>query len=360
MMPTFPAHTPLRAELIAEVDDYFVRTGLDRRGGARRWLKTGVILGWAVASWVLMLAFATTPWAAVPLCVSLGLAMACIGFSIMHDGNHDSHSTSPRLNAFVGATLDLLGASSWIWRHKHNVVHHTFTNVDGVDDDIALRPFFRLTEGQTRYWFHRWQHLYWLPLFLFFTTKWILIDDFVTLARGRLGELPIVRPRGWDLAQLLLGKVSFLLWAVILPLMVVSPASYVVGYALVFGVTGVTLGLTFQLAHAVEGAAFHPRPAAGGVLPDAFVEHQLATTVDFARTNRLVTWYVGGLNHQVEHHLFPKIGHQHYPAIATIVREVCARHGIVPLEHATVWSAFCAHIRYMRRLGRPVPVTVRA
>lgn len=307
-----------------------------------------------------MLAFASTPWVAAPLAVSLGLAMACIGFSIMHDGNHGSHSSSRRLNALVGGTLDMLGGSSWMWRHKHNVIHHTYTNVDDVDDDIALRPFFRLTEGQARYWFHRWQYLYWLPLFLLFTTKWILVDDFVALARGKIGDHPVVRPRGWDLAQLLLGKVSFLLWGVIIPLQFVSPTTYLIGYMLVFGPMGVTLGLTFQLAHVVEGAAFRTVPV-GGVLPDAFVEHQLATTVDFARSNRLVTWYVGGLNFQVEHHLFPKVGHQHYPAIAGIVREVCARHGIVPLEHATVWQAICAHIRFMRRLGRPpVGVTLPA
>lgn len=318
------------------------------------WAKTLTILAWAAASYAALLAAGASgaAWLALPLAVSLGLALACVGFSIMHDGNHGSQSDDARLNWLTGAALDALGASSWYWRQKHNVIHHTYTNVDGVDDDIALRPFFRLTPQQRRFWFHRYQHLYWLPLFLLFTTKWILVDDFVAFVRGKIGDHPVARPRGLDLVQFLLGKLSFLTWAVTVPLLFVSPATYAAGYLVVFGVTGVTLGLTFQLAHAVEGAAFYARPD-DRTLPEPFVEHQLATTVDFARGNRLLTWYVGGLNHQVEHHLFPKVGHRHYPAIAAIVREVCARHGIAPLDQPTLWSAFLAHIRFMRRMGLP-------
>lgn len=350
--PSFPSHSPLRAELNAEVDAYFERTGLDRDGGRPMWIKTLVILSWAITSYVLLLFVATSWWTAVPLAVSLGLALAGVGFSVMHDANHGAYSTGARLNASAAATIDLMGGSSYLWRQKHNVLHHTYTNVEGLDDDIELRPFFRLAEGQRRYWFHRFQHLYWVPLFVFFTTKWTLVDDFVALARGSIGRHEFPRPRWPALLQLLAGKLFFITWAFVLPLSVVPLGPFLLGYVIVSTVWGLTLGTVFQLAHAVDNVRFVRAP-----LPLAWVEHQVATTADFARDHRLVTWYVGGLNFQVEHHLFPRVSHRHYPALATIVREVCARHGVPVHEHATVTSALRAHLRYLVTMGAP---TVRA
>lgn len=349
--PSFPPHSPLRAELTAEVDAYFDRTGLDRAGGRPMWTKTLVILAWALASYVLLLFVATSWWTAAPLAVSLGLALAGVGFSVMHDANHGSYSTGRGLNRAAAATLDLMGGSSYLWRHKHNVLHHTYTNVEGMDDDIELRPFFRLTDGQRRFWFHRFQHLYWVPLFVFFTTKWILIDDFVALARGATGRHRFPRPPLGDLLQLLAGKLSFVTWAIVLPLLVVPLGPYLLGYVLVSAVWGLTLGTVFQLAHAVEGVRFVRAPL---TLP--WVEHQVATTCDFARGHRLLTWYVGGLNFQLEHHLFPRIGHRHYPALAAIVRAVCARHGVAVHEHATLLGALRGHVRHLVHMGAaPLP-----
>lgn len=351
--PSFPAHSSLRAELNAEVDAYFARTGLDPAGGRPALLKTAVLLTWVIASYVLLLFAATTWWTAAPLAVSLGLALAAVGFNVMHDGNHGAFSTRPWLNRAAGASLDLMGGSSYLWRHKHNVLHHTYPNVEGLDDDIEFQPIFRLSDGQRRRWFHRFQHLYWVPLFVFFPTKWVFFDDFLTLVRGRTGRHPFPRPRGWSLAQLLAGKLFFVGWAIVLPLMVVPVLPYLLGYALVSAVQGLTLGTVFQLAHAVDTVQFARPP-----LSQPWVEHQLATTTDFARGGRLLTWYVGGLNMQVEHHLFPRIGHRHYPALAEIVRAVCARHGVTVHEHATVVGALRAHLRHLVRLGAPAPALV--
>lgn len=350
--PSFPAHSPLRGELNAQVDEYFARTGLSRDGGPWMWLKSATIILWAVASWALLLFWASTWWAAIPLSISLGLALAGMGFSVMHDGGHGAYSHSNRtLNRAAAAVLDLMGGSSYFWNQKHNVLHHTYTNIDGVDTDIELRPFFRLAASQRRYWFHRFQWFYWVPLFVFFTTKWLLVDDFVNLATGRLGAFPVTRPRGWDLVLLLAGKAFMLCWLFIVPLMVVPWAPYLVCYVLMSTVWGLTLGLVFQLAHAMDGVTFVER---GQPVSDPWVEHQLATTVDFARGSRVLTWYLGGLNFQVEHHLFPRISHLHYPALATILRTVCAKHGITPHEYPTVRSALGAHLRHLWRMGHPV------
>jgi linoleoyl-CoA desaturase len=148
------------------------------------------------------------------------------------------------------------------------------------------------------------------------------------------------------------GKLLFALWAIVIPLSYVAPASFLAGAALVSCVLGVTLGVVFQLAHAVDGASFFEADASGRT-PLPWAEHQLATAAAFARGNPLVTWFVGGLNHQVEHHLFPRIGHRHYPALAPIVRRFCARHEVRPHDHPTLAGALAAHVRHLYRLGRP-------
>ncbi len=352
--PQFQPHSPLRRELNRRVAEYFATTGQDERGGAAMLAKSAVILGWAVASYTLLLLWASTWWTAALLCGSLGLALAGIGFSVMHDGGHGAYSRRPWVNRLAAAVLDAIGGSSYFWRHKHNVLHHTYTNVEGVDDDIDAGPFLRMAESQPLRWAHRFQHLYMVPLLgLFFATKWILLDDFRSWYTGRVGGQAVPRPRGGEAVLLVAGKLCFVGWAFVLPLALHPPLHFALAYLLVAFVLGVTLGLVFQLAHCVEGTEFEAPRAPGAQLPRAFVEHQLATTADFAPRSRLVTWYVGGLNFQVEHHLFPRISHLHYPALAEIVRATCAERGLVHRRHETLWGALASHVRFMRRLGRP-------
>jgi linoleoyl-CoA desaturase len=355
--PQFPPHSAFRAELNRRVDAYFEQSGLNRTGGPYMLVKSAMILGWVVASYALLVFWADSWWTALPLAVSLALGMACIGFAIQHDGNHGAYSHRPLVNRLATATLDLLGASSYIWRQKHNVLHHTYTNIDGVDDDINAQPFLRLAPSQPYHRLHRFQHLYFpLLIGLFFTSKWVIWDDFAAAARGTIGSQRIPRPRGWELAQMIGGKLFFLSWALALP-MTLHPVATVLGfYVLTSFVMGLTLGLVFQLAHAVEEAGFTVEPDGGKNLELPWYEHQLTTTANFAGDNRLITWYVGGLNHQVEHHLFPRINHKHYQALAPIVREVCQEYGVPYLEHPTMRRAIVSHLRFLMRMGKaPAP-----
>lgn len=317
-------------------------------------LKSLVIFSWVVASYALLVFWAASWWTAIPLALSLGLAMAGVGFSVMHDGGHGSYSERPAINRWAALSLDLLGGSSFMWNYKHNVLHHTFTNIEGADDDIEFAPFLRLSAGQTRRWYHRFQFLYGPLLLVFLAPKWILIDDFVAAGRGSLGGHPLPRLAASDWFVLFAGKLLFAVWAVLIPLQFVDPVSYLIGAAVVFGMEGFVLGLVFQLAHAVEGAAFFD-PGANEHAPLPWAEHQLATTVDFAPRSRLLTWFVGGLNFQVEHHLFPRTSHRHYPALAGIVGEVCARHGVQRQVQPTFLAGVVAHLRHLYRLGLPSP-----
>jgi linoleoyl-CoA desaturase len=185
--------------------------------------------------------------------------------------------------------------------------------------------------------------------------KWVFVDDFQCLLQGRIAQQKLNRPSAGELATLLLGKAIFVAWALVIPALL-HPLATVVGvYLLVSAVVGVVLAVTFQLAHCVDAAEFPP------AMEQSFAAHQVATTVDFARKNPILTWYMGGLNFQVEHHLFPRICHVHYPVLSEIVARVAARHGITYREHITFRAALASHYRHLRALGRPgeVPVAAR-
>jgi linoleoyl-CoA desaturase len=346
----FTARSEFHDELKREVERYFARTGESERGDARMWFKTAVMLGWAVGSYLLLVFGDVAPWHRVVLAISLGLAIAGIGFSVMHDANHGSYGRNRRTNRVLGFTLDLIGGSSYMWRHKHNVLHHTYTNVAPLDVDLGGSALLRFSPEAPWRPTMRFQHIYVWALYTVYPLGWWFVDDFYRLVTGRIGENAVPRPGPADLAGLLVGKAVFVGWAVILPV-VVHPTWLVIPLAAVtVAVLGLTLATTFQLAHCVGDAAFHD--ARAGVSVRDWATHQVTTTVDFARGNRLLGWYVGGLNFQIEHHLFPKVCHVHYRALSRIVEKTCAVHGVRYAAQPTLRAAVVSNVRWLRELGR--------
>jgi linoleoyl-CoA desaturase len=230
------------------------------------------------------------------------------------------------------------------------VVHHTYPNLAGVDQDLEAGVFARFAPGIARHRFHRFQHIYVWMLYGLLTIKWMWVDDFVNVAIGRLGPHRLPRPRGWEWGVFFLGKALAIGWAVVVPVLVhglwVGILFHVVGHV----VAGVTLSVVFQLAHCVDEAEFPvvPTPAGGDV---EWATHQLRTSVDFARGNPFLTFFLGGLNYQAIHHLFPHVSHVHYPAISPIVAAVCDRHGVRYRTFPSMFGAIRSHYRWLRRLG---------
>ena len=340
-------------ELRRRIDQYFANCGRDRRDCPQMYLKTVIIIIWFVASYGLLLFVAGSWWSAVPLAISLGLAMAAIGFNIQHDGGHQAYSKRPWVNRLMARTLDLMGASSYFWARKHNTIHHSYANITGHDDDIDLGYLGRLSPHQKRLWFHRFQHLYLWGLYGFLAIKWQAYDDFRDLAVGRVGGKRFPRPKRWDLAVLFGGKVIFFSLVLVVPLLM-HPLWIVllVGLTVSF-IEGLTLSIVFQLAHCVEEAAFPLPRHDTDRMETAWAEHQVQATVDFGRRNRLLSWFTGGLNFQIEHHLFPRICHIHYPAIAPLVEETCREYGLPYVANETFLSAVGSHFRWLKRLGMP-------
>jgi linoleoyl-CoA desaturase len=315
-------------------------------------IKTALIFGWFIGSYLLLVFFAASVAEGVALSISLGLAAAGIGFAVQHDANHGGYSEHRLSNRFWAMSLDLLGGSSYMWRWKHNVIHHTYPNITGVDDDIDLGALGRLAPGQPHRAFHRHQAVYMWLVYAMLAFKWHFIDDFSSLIRGRVGSHIFPRPRGWDLVQMLGGKIVFAGWAIVVPLSQHSAAAVALYYALTSMTLGFTLAVVFQLAHCVEDARF-PWALTPGRMGSEWAVHQVETSIDFAQKSPWLTWYLGGLNYQIEHHLFPKICHVHYPRIARIVQETCRDHDVQYRAHGTFLGALASHRRWLHQMGRP-------
>ncbi|HEV2971805.1 MAG TPA: acyl-CoA desaturase [Pirellulales bacterium] len=354
----FGRETGFQTELRRRVEHYFATTGRRPRDCPRMYLKTAIVLTWFAVSYALLVFWAAQWWTVLPLALSLGLSMAGIGFNIQHDGGHSAYSDRPLVNRIMAMSLDLLGGSSYFWARKHNSIHHNYTNITDHDDDIDIGFLGRLSPHQPRLGFHRFQHYYLWLLYGLMPAKWHVYDDFRDWASGRIGSGPhrVNRPKGWDMATLLAGKAVFVTWAWIVPALLHPLWVVLLVYLAATYVEGVAMAIVFQLAHCVEEAGF-PLPCPGTPrVQTSWAEHQVETTVDFARDNPIVNWYTGGLNFQVEHHLFPRICHIHYPALSRVVEDTCREFGLRYLVNRSFRHALASHFRLIRRLGAEGPI----
>jgi len=276
----------------------------------------------------------------------------------MHDGGHKSYSSIRWVNGLMAFSSDCLGGSSFFWNSKHNRLHHTYANISGHDSDIELGVLGRLSPEQPHLPHHRFQHLYMWFLYGFLVMKWALYDDFISLKTGRIGQQKVAVPKGKDLMLLYLGKAIYLSWTLIIPAMLLPLWSVIAIYFAASFIEGFILAVVFQLAHCLEEAAFPVPNSQTARIGEEWYVHQLQTTVNFSMKNRLLGWYVGGLNCQIEHHLFPKISHVHYPKIAKIVESVCRKHRIPYKSHPTMITGIRSHYRLLKRLGKP-PIHAR-
>jgi linoleoyl-CoA desaturase len=350
--PQYLPHGEFYRALHRRVDAHFDRTGGRPAGAPGMVLKTLAILGWLAVSYGLAMLWASTPLEGALCCVSLGLAMAGVGFNVQHDGGHGAYSRRHWLNALTAFGLDALGGSSYVWSWKHNVFHHSHPNVTGFDADVEVQPFCRLTPLQPRHAAHRFQHVYIWALYLLLTLKWQFVDDFRELARGRIGGRTFPRPGGRRWVGIIGGKALFAAWAVVLPLATHPWPHVALCFLTVSATVSLVLSVTFQLAHSV-GPAFPANGASGG--RKEWAAHQVEASVDFAPKNRLWAWYLGGLNFQIEHHLFPQVCHLHLADLSKIVRPTCEEFGVRYTVHPTAWAALVAHVRWLRVLGAPNP-----
>lgn len=326
-----------------------------RRATNRLHRKAMLIAILAITSYLGLILFAHGALVALPLAVVLVVSLIATGTSVMHDANHGAFGSSWGLNRTLAYSADILGASSSLWRQKHNVIHHGNTNVVGVDTDIEQMPFARLAPGQPWKPWHRYQHIYMWALYGFLTAQWVLFSDFASLITRRIGSQVRRRQRRRDVAMLIAGKVLHIGWAVLLPFAFHRWWVVLGFYFACSWIVGFVLALFFQLAHCVDNIEFavDSTPRRG----DAFAEHQLRTTANVdCRTpvlGRPISWLMGGLDHQIEHHLAPGLPHTSYAAMARRVQRLCEARHIEYRVHPSFWAAVRSHAQWLRSMGRP-------
>ena len=335
-----------------EVDEYLAAPRVRTRGLIELYAKGVVAFALLLVSWATLVL--GHPGLLLGLLAFGGLILgtSLTAFCVMHDANHGAYFRTRRLNHLMGWTADaLLGLSSYAWRVKHNVAHHTYTNVDGYDADITQMPFARLMPVQAPRPWYRLQHYYIWALYCLMGLRWQTVGDLAAFAQGSIGTSALRFPRRWDLVGLVGGKVIFICWAILVPLLF-YPWWAVLGAYLAYSmVVSLIMAVTFQLAHCVEEADF--------ASPDDLVTerrlwavHEVETTVNFCPHNRVLSWLAGGLNFQIEHHLFPRVPHTHYARIAEIVQRNAELHGVRYVAQHSLRAALRSHFRHLRTMGR--------
>lgn len=352
--PKFPKiPVSFHSELKKRIADYFTQKGKSQTGNFKLFFKAIILITSLLAVYTHLVFFTPPTFWAITECVLLGCITAAIGFNVMHDGAHGSFSRYKWINNGASNFANFLGASQHMWKQKHNVIHHTYTNIHGVDDDIEARPLLRLCDEQEHYKIHKYQHFYFWAAYSLLYIYWIFVTDYKKYFSRKIGTTVMRKMTVREHLEFWFYKAAHAFIFVALPIYMVGFTPWLIGFLSMGMVTGFVLSIVFQLAHTVEHTHFPMPDVVTNKMEDEWAIHQIKTTANFATKNRLVSWLVGGLNFQVEHHLFPKISHVHYPAISKIIKKACQDYGIEYIEYPKVRLAVASHVAFLRQMGRP-------
>ncbi len=346
-------------EIREQVSSYFKKNDISPHANHTMVTKTIVLLTAYFGPYLIML---NNPLPVITMWLLtgvMGLAIAGIGMSIMHDACHGSYSSKPLINKILGYSINLMGGNRFNWIIQHNVKHHTFTNIYGVDEDLSNGDVIRLSPFSDYKWFHKFQHIYTWMLYLLGTLSWVTIKDFKQFkqlynAQSHIKNNNIVT----EVSILILSKVLYYVYVVVIPYLILDLPLWqiFVGFITIHFVAGFVLSVTFQLAHIVENTEHvtsEPLPNL-----ESWAIHQIKTTCNFARKSTILNWYLGGLNFQIEHHLFPNVCHVHYRKISEIVKNIVQKHGLTYNEYDSMLLAVKSHYSTLKKFATQEPAVL--
>jgi linoleoyl-CoA desaturase len=339
-----------------KVDAYFTENNIDVHANSAMKLKTFAIVLMYLLPYSLMIAGVGSGSLLVfyGLWFLMGVGMVGIGCSIMHDSNHGSYSTNKSLNKYLGKIIALVGGYEVTWKIQHNILHHTYTNIEGLDDDIDAGIFLRFSPHSKKYFMHRFQHLYAWLLYGLLTLQWATIKDFRQVydyhKRDLLKKEKLTLRQA--MVQLTIYKLLYYAYIMVLPIMLgIAWQHVLVGFLIMHFTAGLLLSCIFQLAHVLEECEF-PLPSDERKMENNWAVHQVLNTANFSPRSKVLSWFIGGLNRQIEHHLFPHICHIHYKKIAVIVKQEAIAHGLPYQEAPTFLHALVNHAKMLKKLGK--------
>jgi linoleoyl-CoA desaturase len=335
------------------VDEHFTTQNLSKSGGRAIIYKAFFMLSLYLIPYILILSGQfSTPYMIV-FCVIMGIGVAGVGMSVMHDAIHGSLATSSAWNRLFGASIYLLGGNAYNWEVQHNRLHHTYTNIHDVDEDITGKFLLRLSYHEKRKYIHRFQYIYAFFLYGLMTLSFLWKDFKEISLFNKMAKSGLTKPfPKKQLVRLVWTKVAYVIFICVIPLYFTTIAfgAWLIGFLIMHVTAGMILSTVFQMAHVVEGVE-QPEPSTNGNIENAWAVHQLQTTSNFAGRSKLLSWFIGGLDYQIEHHLFPSISHVHYHALSPIVRATAAEYGLTYNAKANFNNALGSHIRMLKKMG---------
>lgn len=342
------------------VNSYFKENEISKSGNWKLHLKTVVMFSLYLTPYFLLLTLNLPTWAQLLSTIIMGIGMAGIGMNVMHDANHGSYSSKKWVNKLMGSSIYILAGNVYNWQVQHNVLHHTYTNIHGHDEDLEAGRVLRFSKHAQWHKMHRFQHYYSVFLYGLLTFNWAITTDFQQTYRYlkrnlSFGKFP--KPTTQWTILIITKLIYFAIWIVI-PMLFFAIAWWkiLIGFFIMHYVAGVILSVVFQLAHVVEDAeVMLPEPS--GTMKNSWAIHQLFTTVNFSTKNKFMNWFTGGLNHQVEHHIFPHISHIHYTKISEIVKNTAKEFDLPYNEYKTTRKAIIAHFKYLKEMGQKPAIT---
>lgn len=334
------------------VDEYFIATGKKKTGNWELYSKAVILIPAALAIYIFLLTSTYTAGLGLFLAALLGITIGSIGFNVMHDSCHGAYSSKKWVNTLLGFSLNAIGGNAFFWKQKHNILHHTYTNIEGVDDDIAQSKLLRQSPTQEWMPIHKYQHFYFPVAYALTIFMWAGVRDFVKYFTHKIHNTDIQPMDTREHIIFWVSKVLYVVFYIALPIYFVGWLPWLIGYVTMGVVMSIVIALVFQLAHAVEGPEFDSAGLDDKVIETEWAIHQIKTTANFAPKNKLINWFVGGLNFQVEHHLFPRIAHIHYPAISKIVEQKCREFNLPYHSFPTMTDAIGSHVRTMKKFGQ--------
>ena len=250
----------LHTELKTRVQQYFDEKGIDSTGTPKLFTKAIIMVIALVAIYIQLLIWTPVWYVALAECMILGGIVAAIGFNVMHDGSHGSFSSKKGINRVAASSISLLGANHFMWNMKHNMIHHSFTNIVGVDDDIEIGVLMRMAPTQKRYMMHRFQHVYFWFLYMLLYVFWIFFTDYKKYFLKKIGNVPLKKMKPADHLEFWVVKLYHAAVFIVIPIVCVGWLSWMIGFLTMSVVAGFVLSIVFQLAHNLR-RVFDERPS---------------------------------------------------------------------------------------------------
>jgi linoleoyl-CoA desaturase len=336
------------------VNYYFKESKIRKTGNWKLYLKAVIIFSMFLVPYFVIMIFDPNQWISLMFIILSSIGMAGVGMNVMHDGNHGSFSNKKWVNKLMGSSIYILAGNAYNWQIQHNVLHHTFTNIHGHDEDLAAGRILRFSKHSKWFPHHKYQQFYSFLLYGLMTINWAITGDFVQTIRflkRKLSFKKLISPKKQWINLIFTKIIYFTIW-IVLPMVFLNLVWWkiLIGFFILHYIAGVILTIIFQLAHVVEKVEM-PLPSNLGNMKNSWAIHQLFTTSNFSTNNKILNWFSGGLNFQVEHHLFPKISHIHYKKISKIVKKTALEFNLPYNEYRTTRDAIKSHFNFLKLMG---------